>query len=171
MVAIDGLPCAGKGTLVNKLKERIPLDCICLDEFVLSEEEWPSRNRPMFPFQFMRYGKFRDTIKTLAAIGACSYLPFDWHTLSISVNPRHIRLTNIVVVEGVSSLKNALCDHYGLRIFVESDRSTAFEAAVARGVGAWEREWRELFLPSSNIHMRTHPERRADLAVPGRGIV
>ena len=79
LIAIDGLPCAGKSTLVNKLKERIPVDCIHLD-------------------------------------------------------------------------------------------STALQAAIARGVGAWEKEWRELFLPSSDIYMRTHPEGRAELVVPGRGI-
>ena len=70
----------------------------------------------------------------------------------------------------MSALNPALCDLYGLKIFVESDRSTVFQAALRRGDGAWEREWRELFLPSVDIYMLTHPERRADLLVPGRGI-
>jgi uridine kinase len=45
-----------------------------------------------------------------------------------------------IVIEGVSALNPALCDLYGLRIFVESDRSTVLQAALHRGVGAWERE-------------------------------
>jgi uridine kinase len=54
LIAIDGLPCSGKGTLVAKLKERVDLDCIELDDFVLPEEHWRSLNQPAFPFQFIR---------------------------------------------------------------------------------------------------------------------
>ena len=170
LIAIDGLPCSGKGTLVAKLKERVDLDCIELDDFVLPEEHWPSRDQAAFPFQFIRYDTFVDAVKTLAATGRCSYYPFDWSTLSISEHQRELRLTKPIVIEGVSALNPVLCDLYGLRIFVESDRSTALQAALRRGGGAWERQWRELFLPSSDIYMRSHPERRADLMVPGRAL-
>jgi hypothetical protein len=84
LIAIDGLPCSGKGTLVAKLKERVDLDCVELDDFVLPEEHWRSLNQPAFPFQFVRYDAFLDAVKTLAATGQCSYYPFDWNTLSIS---------------------------------------------------------------------------------------
>jgi uridine kinase len=170
LIAIDGLPCSGKGTLVDKLKERVDLDCVELDDFVLPKEHWPSHHQPTFPFQFTRYGAFLDAVKTLAATGRCSYYPFDWNTLSTSERRRDIRLTKPVVIEGVSALNPVLCDLYGLKIFVESDRSTVLQAALRRGGGAWEREWRELFLPSVDIYMLTHPEPRADLLVPGRGI-
>jgi hypothetical protein len=46
LIAIDGLPCSGKGTLVDSLRERVNLDCIELDDFVLPEEHWPSRDQP-----------------------------------------------------------------------------------------------------------------------------
>jgi uridine kinase len=171
LITIDGLPCSGKGTLVDKLKERVDLDCIELDDIVLPEEHWPSRHQPAFPFPFIRYDAFLDTVKTSAATGRCSYYPFDWNTLSTSEHRRDIRLTKPVVIEGVSSLNPVLCDLYGLKIFVESDRRTVLQAALCRGVGAWEREWRELFLPSADIYMRTRPEHRADLLVLGRGIL
>jgi uridine kinase len=171
LIAIDGLPCSGKGTLVAKLKERVDLDCIELDDFVLPEEHWPSRDQPAFPFQFIRYDAFLDAVKTLAATGRYGYYPFDWNTLSTSAHHREVRLTKPVVIEGVSSLNPVLCDLYGLKIFVESDRGTVLQAALRRGSGAWEREWRELFLPSVDIYMRTRPERRADLLVPGRRIL
>jgi hypothetical protein len=133
-------------------------------------ESQQTRDQPAFPFQFIRYDAFLDTVKTLAGTGRCSYHPFDWNTLSTSEHRREVRFTKPVVIEGVSALNPALCDLYGLKIFVESDSSTAFQAALRRGDGAWEREWRELFLPSVDIYMLTRPERRADLLVPGRGI-
>jgi len=151
LIAIDGLSCSGKGTLVDKLKERVDLNCIELDDFVLPAEHWPSRDQPAFPFQFIRYDAFLDAVKTLAATGRCSYHPFDWNTLSVSEHRRTVRLTKPVVIEGVSSLNPALCDLYGLKIFVESDRKTSLQTALCRGVGVWEREWRELFLPSVDI--------------------
>ena len=79
LIAIDGLPCAGKGSLVDKLREQVDLDCIELDDFVLPEEHWPSL-QPAFPFLFIRYDAFLDAVKTLSATGRCSYYPFDWNT-------------------------------------------------------------------------------------------
>jgi hypothetical protein len=90
LIAIDGLPCSGKGTLVAKLKERVDLDCIELDDFVLPEEHWPSRDQPAFPFQYIRYDAFLDAVKTLAATGRCSYYPFHWNNLSISERQREV---------------------------------------------------------------------------------
>jgi uridine kinase len=104
LIAIDGLPCSGKGTLVAKLKQRVGLDCIELDDFVLPEEHWPSRDQPAFPFQFIRYNAFLDTVKTLAATGRRGYHPFDWNTLSTSEHPREVRFIKPIVIEGVSAL-------------------------------------------------------------------
>src|SRR6516165_4010920 len=127
------------------------------------------------PFKLPRRGHFfaaqsAKKRRTLAATGRCSYYPFDWNTLSASERRRDIRHTKPVVIEGVSALNSVLCDLYGLKIFVESDRSTLLQAALRRGGRAWEREWRELFLPSVDLYMHTHHEHRADLLVPGRGV-
>jgi putative protein kinase ArgK-like GTPase of G3E family len=35
LIALDGLPCSGKSTMVERLREHIELDCIYLDDFVL----------------------------------------------------------------------------------------------------------------------------------------
>lgn len=169
LIGIDGLPCSGKSTLVNRLRHHTDIDCMYLDDFVVPETDWPTRNEPAFPFQFIRYNDFLDAIRTLAVTGRCAYFPFDWEKLTISTVQRIIRLTKPVIVEGVSTLHPDICHLYGLRIFVESDRATTLTAAIGRGVGAWEKEWRELFLPSADIYMTTQPADRADLVVAGRG--
>ena len=71
-----------------------------------------------------------------------------------------LRLTRPVMVEGVSSLNTAVVELYGLKIFVDSDRSTTLETAIRRGGGTWSEEWRNLFLPSVDIYMQSHPECR-----------
>jgi len=170
IIAIDGLPCSGKSTTVDRLKNRIEFDCIYLDDFVLPERNWPLGIGPAFPFEYIRYDEFLDAIRALASHGTCSFRPFDWNTFEISAEKRTVALSKYAVVEGVSSLERSLCNLYGLKIFVESDRATTLQAALNRGVGPWGNQWLELFLPSADIYMETRPQARADLLIAGRGV-
>lgn len=170
LVAIDGLPCSGKTTLAERLRRAHGLECVWLDEFVRPEAEWPWPRKPAFPFGFVRYDEFLDAVRTLAATGRCRYAPFDFATLTISRELRSVTLDGTVLVEGVSSLHPDLCRLYNLRLFVDSDRSTTFQAALDRGVGPWATEWRDLFLPSADLYMAGGAIMRADLVVPGRGM-
>ena len=169
LIAIDGLPCAGKSTLAETLAERHGYDCLQLDEFVRPETQWPSRVRPAFPFEYIRYDEFIEAVRSLATTGECVYRPFDFETLSVSTERRTVRLTRPVIVEGVSALNPALTPLYGLKLFVDSDAATVLRTAESRGGGVWLEAWRTLFLPSVDLYMRTQPERRADLIVAGRG--
>ena len=171
LIAIDGLPCSGKSTLADKIQTAYGFECLYLDDFVRPRDEWPSSSRAAFPFEYIRYDEFTGAIRTLASKGQCTYLPFDWETLTTSAEPKTLRLTRPVIVEGVSSLNPAVVELYGPKIFVDSDRSTTLEAAIRRGGGTWSAEWRDLFLPSVDIYMQSHPDRRADLIVPGRGAI
>ena len=170
LVAIDGLPCSGKTTLAERLRGAHGFECVWLDEFVRPASEWPWPRRPAYPFGFVRYGEFLDAVRTLAATGRCEYAPFDFATLAVLRERRSVTLERTVLVEGVSSLHPDLCGLYGLRLFVDSDRSTTLQAALDRGVGPWAAEWRDLFLPSVDLYMDTDPVTRADLVVPGRGV-
>jgi hypothetical protein len=105
----------------------------------------------------------------LATVGECSFHPFDWDSFTISHRLRTVTLTKSVVIEGVSSLNSRLCPLYDFRVFVESDRTSTLQTAIDRGVGAWETEWRELFLPSVDLYMLTGPQNRADVLVAARG--
>lgn len=169
LVAIDGLPVSGKSTLADHLIERLGLQCIYLDDFIRPMADWPSRTRPAFPFEYIRYDGFLDAIRDLARDGVCAYAPFDWSTLSVSPDTRIVSLEKTVIIEGVSALNPAVAALYGLSIFVESDRSTTLAAALARGVGNWAPEWEQLFLPSADIYMRSRPQTRCDVIYAGRG--
>lgn len=170
LVAIDGLPCAGKSTTAEHLKKRVDFEWIHLDDFALRERNWASGTTPTFPFPFIRYDEFIEAIRTLALSGTCAYRPFDWDSFEISDVVRRVDLSKPVVIDGVSSLNPALCGLYGLRIFVESDRATTLQAAIDRGAGASTRHWRDLFLPSVDVYMETQPQKRADFLIAGRGV-
>jgi uridine kinase len=168
LIAIDGLPCSGKSTLADKIQPAHGFECVYLDDFVLPDMDWPTRSKPAFPFEFIRYREFIDAVTALASTGRCIYAPFDWQTLTISKVLRTVTLDRPVIVEGVSSLNPILSPLYGVKIFVASDRKTALEAAERRGAGTWTSEWRNLFMPSADIYMNSNPTSRADWIVRGR---
>jgi uridine kinase len=169
MIAIDGLPASGKSTLADRLHAAFGYDRICLDDFILPQAQWPTPYKPSFPFQFARYAEFMAAIKSLAETGECTFVPFDWAVLRLSHTPRTVRLNRPVLIEGVSALHPDLCQRYSLKVFVDSDRTTTDEASKVRGLGIWVDPWEKMFLPSSDLYMKTRPKERADVILPGRG--
>jgi uridine kinase len=171
LMGIDGLPMAGKSTLASQLAVATGGACVHLDEFVKPEAEWRWHDRPSFPFDYIRYDQFLDAVTTLAENGWCQYRPYNWATGKAADAARVVRVDGPVIVEGVSALHPDLDPLYGLRIWVESDATTVLAASQARGVGAWMREWEEMFLPSAGLYLQTDPRARADVLAAGRGFV
>jgi hypothetical protein len=161
LVAIDGLPLAGKSTLADRLTLALGTECVRLDDFVKPEAEWRSHDQPSFPFDYIRYDEFVAAVSGLATSGLCSFRPFSFET--------GIRVDRPVIVEGVSALHPDLASSYDLRIWVESDAASTLAACGQRGMGPWAREWRELFLPSVDLYLETKPWERADILASGRG--
>ena len=160
---------AGKSTLAERIAAALGAEIIYLDDFIAPEAEWRPEMVPSFPFEYVRYDDFLETVKSLAEDGLCTYQSYDWETGKISDEYRIVRLDRPVIIEGVSSLHPELVQLYDMRFWVESDAATTLQASLERGVGAWEREWRELFLPSAHLYMRTAPRERAEFLVAGRG--
>ena len=80
LLAIDGLPLAGKTTLADRLAAAIGGACVFLDDFIKSEREWRWRDRPSFPFDYIRYDEFMGAVVRLALDGECRYRPWDYRT-------------------------------------------------------------------------------------------
>jgi len=171
LLAVDGLPCSGKSTLVTKMAARIGLQVVAVDDFFLPKSMWPRPITPSFPFPHYRYEVFLATVRELATTGRCEYLPFDWDSMEISQVARSVILSaGPVAVEGTSGLHPEIAPLFDLRFFVESDERSTLEAILKRDGSYFEEEWRTLWLPSSAIYMETEPQLRADFLVRGRGI-
>jgi uridine kinase len=169
LVAIDGLPLSGKTTLALRLVKEFGAECMGLDDFVKPEAEWPSRDTPSFPFDWIRYSELVTAVRSLAHDRGCFFHPYDWDTGHIAREPKVIRGDGIALVEGVSVLHPDLAPLYDLRIWVESDHQTTLAASLERGVGSWAHEWQFMFLPSVELYLRTDPKSRADVVALGRG--
>lgn len=170
LVAIDGLPVSGKSTLAERLVAERGASCVYLDDFVRPEAEWRGIAKPALPFPYIRYGAFLETVQTLASGGTARYRRYDWAAGQLANEWCEIRSDGLVVIEGVSTLHPALAPLYDLRFWIESDAETTLAASLARGVGEWEDEWRDLFMPSVALYLESDPARRADYRVAGRGV-
>lgn len=169
LIAIDGLPVSGKSTLADRLETELGAQCLYLDDFVRPEAEWRGRIGPGFPFEYIRYGEFLGAVQALAR-GETIRIPlYDWSTGRVGDEHREVRPEGLVIVEGVSSLHPDLAALYDLRLWVEGDPNTTLAASLARGVGDWEHEWREVFMPSVELYLETNPKQRAEHLVAGRG--
>jgi hypothetical protein len=49
IIGIDGLPCSGKSSMVDRLRH-IESDCIYLIDFVFAQRDWPSEIEPSHRF-------------------------------------------------------------------------------------------------------------------------
>jgi hypothetical protein len=135
---------------------------------VKPEAEWRWYDRPSFPFDYVRYEEFLSAVVSLATRGCCRYRPYDFTAGKIADAERAVCVDRPVIVEGVSALHPDLAPLYALRVWVESDASTVLAASLARGVGAWAREWETIF-PSIAPYLRTDPKGRAGIVAAGRG--
>lgn len=169
LVAIDGLPLAGKSTLAERLEIELGAACLYLDDFVRPEADWPSPHLPAFPFPYIRYDEFLAAVESLARGERTRMGLFDWTTGGLGGDYREIDPAGLVVVEGVSALHPRLAPLYDLRIWVESDAASVLEASLARGAAGWEDAWRDYFLPSVDAYLATDPRSRSDIIVAGRG--
>ena len=171
LLAIDGLPVSGKSTLADRLEAELGATIVYLDDFVRPEAEWRGKVGPAFPFPYIRYDEFSQAVMTLVQRQTARYRRYDWAAGRLADAVTEIGADGLVVIEGVSTLNPDLAPLYDLRLWVESDAATTLDASLARGVGDWEREWRDLFMPSVALYLASDPRPRADHIVAGRGAV
>lgn len=169
LIAIDGLPVSGKSTLADRMIEAIGAEAIYLDDFVKPEAQWRGSVAAGFPFPYIRYADFLNTVQTLRRDGSCSYFPYDWGTGRAAEKARLITLAQPVIIEGVSSLHPYLEPLYDTSFWVESDAKSTLQASLEPGVGDWADEWRNLFMPCVELYLNSKPRDRANHIVKGRG--
>lgn len=170
LIAIDGLPLAGKSTLAAQLVEEFGFGLVGVDDFVAPHEDWPSDIKPAYPFPFSRWEEFRTAVRALRNEGQCFYYPFDWEIGFVSPEPRYVVRDKPIIIEGAGALDPELVACFDLKFFVESDEATLMPARMARDGDVRTEDWTNLYLPSDALYMATKPQDRADFLVAGRGI-
>ena len=126
LIAIDGRCAAGKTTLSEMIKEKIPCDVIHMDHFFLRPEQ-RTEERLREPGGNVDYERFlEEVMQPLRKGDTFLYRVFDCRSMGFSseicINPG-----KLTIVEGSYSCHPKLWEFYDLHVFMDIDAKTQKE--------------------------------------------
>ena len=169
LVGIDGHSGAGKSTLSNRLKnQRNDVVIVRKDDFyqVMDENDRTALDAEQGYYQYFDWQRLeRQVLVPLAGGQPAQYERYDWVlnelAETVAVNP-----ANIVIVEGVSSIRPELRKYYDLRIWIETSAPERTRRQIARGENT--NEWIQRWAAAETFYAENfEPNRSADFIVSG----
>ena len=172
LVAIDGLGGAGKSTLVQLLKQQLnTLDwgvvIVKHDDFYLPSNQRESQQTGVIGSDF-DWERLRDQILVPIREGRhADYQRYDWEA-DVLAEWHTISASDVVIVEGVYTMRRELISLYDLKIWVECPRAIRLARGIARdgekARAIWEQDW----MPKEDYYVKTHlPHEEADFFLNG----
>jgi len=162
-IAVDGHCGSGKSTLAKLLAQKLNAEVIRTDDFA----NWDD----MYDWWPMVVEKVFQPI--LGGSKTLTYQPTSWwkdhHPKEVSNQP----VTNIMMLEGMSSARKEFQDYISLSIFVDTPKHICLVRGVARDVGNGKDKeelailW-EKWLAEEDVYLkRDNPKEKADIIVDG----
>ncbi len=153
LIAIDGRGGSGKSTLAQKLKEKLSsVTIVHLDDFAYAKDA--------------REKLLKQVILPLEKNKVASYRHYDWKIRKL-MEQHKIKPGGIVIIEGVSTLHDLLCNHFDFKIWIECPAEIGLQRGAARELRELGRdtskEWIEKYLPEEKEYIeKQHPQQKAD---------
>jgi uridine kinase len=172
LVGIDGGGGAGKSTFANALKDLdSQITLIHKDDFYL-----PSNIRPKDEPDIRAIGSDFDwqrlleqVLKPLSVNEPTRYQRYDWDSDQLA-EWHEVPTNQIVIIEGVYSLRPELAEYYNYKIWIETPYDTRLERGIERDGEAAREMWVNNWLVAEDLYKVTcKPFENADLIVSGMG--
>ena len=172
LVAIDGLGGAGKSTLAQLLKQQLKtlgwiMAVVKHDDFYHPSNRREKQQTGAIGCDF-DWERLRDQVLIpLKEKRSARYQRYDWET-DVLAEWYTISASDVVIVEGVYTMRYELTYLYDLKIWMECPRAIRLARGIARdgekARAIWEHDW----MPKEDDYIKTHlPHENADLFVNG----
>lgn len=161
LVAIDGPTGAGKTTFARRLavalSEQVDVEVVPTDAFLRG---W---SPPLSVWPELR----SDVLDRLHSGQPGSYRPYDWTTNRVGEASVKVRVPDVLILEGVTSAREAVRAELSFGVFVAGDVTRRFARSLARDgeeIASALRDWQA----AENMYFNAErPADRADLVVDG----
>lgn len=162
-IAVDGHGGSGKSSLAEFLSNELNAEIIHTDDFASWDNPtdwWPSVIKNVFE-------KIEKGEKTL------SYPRSKWWKDHNPEPVRNQQVTNIMLIEGVSSMRKEFAPYIGLGIFVDTPRDICLERGIQRDMSTGKSKeevtklWNDWLDEEDSYFDKDNPMQRADIIVDG----
>lgn len=162
-IAVDGHGGSGKSTLAKILAKKLDAQIIHTDDFAGWDNPlnwYPNVIKEVFE-------PIADGAKTL------SYQPASWWENHHPESVVDQTVTDIMILEGVSSSRKEFRDYLSFSIFVDTPKETCLQRGVERDLSTGKSKeeitelWEKWFDEESQYILRDNPKKHADLVVSG----
>ena len=162
-IAVDGHGGSGKTTLAKWLSEKLGAEIIHTDDFA----GW---DNPLNWYPNVIEQVFEPISKDAKTL---SYQPASWWENHHPDPVKDQSVTDVMILEGVSSSRSEFRDYISLSIFVDTPKDICLERGVNRDTGTGKsieeltKMWEEWFAEEDVYIKRDNPKENADIVING----
>lgn len=158
LVAIDGRGGAGKSSLAGWLASQVDGTVIHIDDF----------GRPGKAYDEWDWHRLRSQVlDPLMTDQDARYQRYDWAADELGEWVA-FKARGVVIVEGVSVLRQALGDPWDLKVWVDTPYDLRLDRGIERDGEEMRDKWVNEWMPQEDDYVaRESPMERADIIIPG----
>ncbi len=156
IIAIDGPGGAGKSLFAEQLSQQLG------NAPILHTDDFASWENPLNWWPRL----LRQVLEPLSHNETARYQRYDWGTKCLA-EWHEIQPTEYLILEGVSSSREAFRPYLALSIWIETPRQERLRRGLERDGEAAHSQWEEWMAREDEYIEREHPEQKADLMING----
>lgn len=156
IIAVDGPGGAGKSSFAEQLSQKLG------NAPILHTDDFASWDNPLDWWPRL----LGQVLEPLSRNEIARYQRYDWGTKRLE-EWREIQPAEYLILEGVSSSREAFRPYIAFSIWIETPRTERLRRGLERDGEAARQQWEEWMAREDEYIEREHPEQKADLVING----